>query len=165
MALTTTFIANKSAPTGIVSRATGYIKGTYTAATVTSATAASTTAAATGGIANADAVTNMVIGSGVMTITLGFVPKYFKIVNVSDGLVKEKFDGMATADHIHTAIDGTRGLLTDSAILISATEGSHGSSGGGGTAPASPLGIVTVTFATGTAICTDNDTVVWVAEG
>lgn len=164
MALTTTFVANKTAPNGVMSFASGYIKGTYTAATVTSATAASTTAAATGGIANRDAVDNMVIASGTMTITLGFVPKYFKIVNVTDGLMKEKFDGMAAADHIHTAIDGTRGLLTDSAILINAAEGSSGSSGGGGTAPASPLGVVTVVFATGTAICTDNDTVVWVAE-
>ena len=164
MALTTTLVAYKSAP-AISQRVVGYISGTYTAATVNSATAASTTAAATGGIANADAVTNMVIAAGVMTITLGFVPDYFKIVNVTDGLMKEKMAGMATADHIHTAIDGTRGLLTDSAITIASTPGAAGTSGGGGTAAATPVGVVTVTFGTGSAIVTDSDTICWEARG
>lgn len=165
MALVTTLVASKSGTGVVPQRATGYISGTYTAASVNSATAASTTAAATGGIANADAVSNMVIASGVMTITLGFVPTYFKIVNVTDGLMKEKFDGMPAANHIHTAIDGTRGLLTDSAITIAAITATGGSSGGGGTADTTPAGVVTVTFATGTAIVTDNDTVCWEALG
>jgi hypothetical protein len=146
MALTTTFVANKSAPTGVVSRATGYIKGTYTAATVNSATAASTTAAATGGIANADAVENMVIASGVMTITLGFVPKYFKIINATDRLIQEWYDGLAFGDYLEEVAAGDKTLETDNKIEVD-----------------TDTGVVTVTFDSG--IATDNDTVVWVAEG
>lgn len=146
MALTTTLVANKSAPNGVVSHANGYISGTYTAATVNSATAASTTAAATGGIANADAVANMVIASGVMTITLGFAPKYFKIVNVTDRLTQEWFEGMNSGDFIETAAAGTRTLETDDKVVVSQSAGT-----------------VVVTFDGGAA--TDNDTVVWEARG
>ena len=163
MALTTTLVASKSAPNGIVCRASGYISGTYTAATVNSATAASTTAAATGGIANSDAVTNMVIASGVMTIALGFVPKYFKIVNVTDRLTQEWFEGMNQGDFIETVAAGDQTLETDDKISITTSLGSHGTAGGGGTAPASAAGVGTGTFDGGAV--TDNDTVVWGAEG
>ena len=146
MALTTTFVANKSSPTGIVTRASGYIKGTYTAATINSATAASTTAAATGGIANGDAVENMVIAAGVMTINLGFVPKHFKIVNVTDRLIQEWYDGLATGDYLEEIAAGDKTLETDDKVTVNAS-----------------TGVVTVTFDSG--IVTDNDTVVWHAEG
>ena len=147
MALTSTLVANKSAPTGIVTHANGYISGTYTAASVNSATAASTTAvAATGGIANADAVANQVIASGVMTLTLGFSPKYFKIINVTDRLTQEWFEGMNSGDFLETAANGTVTLETDDKVVVSTTAGT-----------------VVVTFDGGAA--TDNDTVVWEARG
>lgn len=146
MALTTTLVANKSSPHGVAARANGYIKGTYTAATVNSATAASTTAAATGGIANSDAVENMVIASGVMTITLGFVPKHFKIINVTDRLIHEWYEGMNTGDFIEEVAAGDKTLETDDKLSVNAD-----------------TGVVTVTFDGG--IATDNDTVIWMAEG
>ena len=124
MALVSTLVASKSAPNGVVSRANGYISGTYTAATVNSATAASTTAAATGGIANADAVHNMVIAAGVMTITLGFIPKYFKIINVTDRLTQEWFEGMNTGDFPETASNGDKTLETDDKVTITTSLGS-----------------------------------------
>ncbi len=145
MALTSTLVANKSSPTGIVHRASGYIKGTYTAATVNSATSASTTATG-GGIANGDAVANMVIAAGVMTIELGFIPKKFEIVNVTDRLTQKWFEGMNTGDFIETVAAGDQTLETDDKISVNAS-----------------TGVVTVTFDGGAV--TDNDTVVWTAEG
>ena len=147
MALVSTLVANKSSPTGIVSQASGYISGTYTAATVNSATAPSATAvAATGGIANQDAVANMVIAAGVMTITLGFAPKYFKIINVTDRLTQEWFEGMNSGDFLETAANGDKTLETDDKVVVSQSAGT-----------------VVVTFDGGAA--TDNDTVVWEARG
>lgn len=122
-----------------VRRAQGYLSGTYTAATVTSETTKSATS-------NADAVAQAVIASGVMTITLGWVPKRFKIENKTDRLSQEWELGMNTGDFIETAANGDRTLETDDKISVNAT-----------------TGVVTVTFDGGAV--TDNDTVVWVAEG
>lgn len=145
MALTTTLVCKKFSPTDIPNRASGYISGTYTAATVNSATSPSTTATG-GGIANSDAVSNVLIAAGVITITLGFVPKHFKIVNVTDRLTQEWFEGMNTGDFIETVAAGDQTLETDDQISVNAT-----------------TGVVTITAAGGA--MTDNDTVIWYAEG
>lgn len=162
MALTTTFVNIKNDFPTSLHRAQGYIKGTYTAASVTSATSPSATAAG-GGIANGAAVVDTTIASGVMTIRLGFVPLYVKVVNVTDRITQEYFDGMNAGDFVETAANGTRTLETDDKLTVTITGGSAGSSGGGGTAPASSTGVVTIT-ADGGAF-TDNDTMTWVAEG
>lgn len=75
-------------------------------------------------------VTNFASGSftssGVAAIvTLGFVPRYVKVVNSTDALVWEKLEGMAAADSVN-ALPGTTGASdtvtqlvdTGSAILI-----------------------------------------------
>lgn len=141
MALTNT----SKIDTGPVQRATGSLSGTYTAATVTSTTA------------------NAAIASGVMTLTLGFVPRYFKIINVTDRVTQEWHEGMNQGDFIETAANGTRTLETDDKVTITTSLGSGGSAGGGGTAPSSAAGVVTVTFDGGAV--TDNDTAIWEAIG
>lgn len=124
---------------GVVRRASGSLSGTYTAATVVSESVP-------GVLSNSDAVKQVVIAAGVMTITLGWVPKKFKITNLTDRLTQEWAQGMNTGDFLETVAAGTRTLETDDQISVNPT-----------------TGVVTVTFAGGAV--TDNDTVVWEAEG
>lgn len=108
--------------------ASGYLSGTYTAATVTSTTPGA------------------VIGSGVMTLTLGFAPKYFKIFNVTDRLSQEWFEGMNSGDFIESVAAGDKTLQTDDKVVVDQAAGT-----------------VVVTFDGGAV--TDDDTVVWEARG
>lgn len=131
---------------GPVQRTQGSISGTYTAATDVSTT------------------TNASIAAGVMTLTLGFVPTYFKITNVTDRIMQEWYKGMNSGDYLETIADGTRSLETDDKVVVATRTGAGGSaSQAGGSADTSASGVVTVTFDSG--ICTDNDTVTWLAEG
>ncbi|MDD3885163.1 MAG: hypothetical protein PHW66_09590 [Gallionella sp.] len=131
---------------GPVQRTQGSISGTYTAATDVSTT------------------TNASIAAGVMTLTLGFVPTRFMIMNVTDRVKQEWFKGMNSGDYLETAADGTVTLETDDKVVVAIRTGAGGSaSQSGGSADTSASGVVTVTFDSG--IATDNDTVVWVAEG
>lgn len=131
---------------GPVQRTQGSISGTYTAATDVSTT------------------TNASIAAGVMTLTLGFVPTRFMIMNVTDRVKQEWFKGMNSGDYIETAANGTVSLETDDKVVVAIRTGAGGSaSQSGGSADTSASGVVTVTFDSG--IATDNDTVVWVAEG
>lgn len=54
-----------------------------------------------------------------MEITLGFAPRYVIVVNVTDGLKVEKFEGMADANTVKTAANGNITLGADSAIIFS----------------------------------------------
>jgi hypothetical protein len=131
---------------GPVQRTQGSISGTYTAASDVSST------------------TNASIAAGVMTLTLGFVPTRFMIMNVTDRVKQEWFKGMNSGDYLETAANGTVTLETDDKVVVAIRTGAGGSaSQSGGSADTSASGVVTVTFDSG--ICTDNDTVVWVAEG
>lgn len=133
---------------GPVQRTQGSISGTYTAASDVSTT------------------NNASIAAGVLTLTLGFVPTYFKITNVTDRITQEWYKGMAANNFLETAANGVRTLETDGTanISIATRTGTGGSvSQSGGSADTTPSGVVTVTFSGG--IVTDNDTVVWVAEG
>lgn len=135
-----------STNTGPVQRAQGSISGTYTAASDVSTT------------------TNASIAAGVLTLTLGFVPTYFRITNVTDRIMQEWYKGMNSGDYLETIADGTRTLETDDKVVVALRTGTGGSvSQSGGSADTTPSGVVTVTFDSG--ICTDNDTVVWLAEG
>lgn len=117
------------------------------------------------------------------TITLGFTPRYFRIINLTDRVTNEWFEGMAQGDYFKTASNGDRTLETDDSIVISA--GSGNSSGGAGTlgtgsgSGAQTIGDNTSTQIPGTkaaapqvtvdisvsGIMTDNDEVVWQAFG
>ena len=131
-------------------RASGYLSGTYTAASVTSETTASATC-------SAEAAASITIASGVMTIALGFVPRYFRIRNCTDRLTQEWHEGMNQGDFLETVANGTQTLETDDQVTITVADT--------GSAPVAvkPTALVTVIFAGGAV--TDNDTVVWEAVG
>lgn len=143
MALTTTLVTYKFDKEGVVRRSRGSLSGTYTAATVNSATAVSTTAAG-GGIANSRAVDGVLIAAGVMTITLGFVPSYVRMQNVTARTSVEWYHGMTATNSITTDVNGTAALNTSSVLLVNAT-----------------TGVITFTFS---GQLTDNETLVWIAE-
>lgn len=130
---------NKYNSDGTARRATGYLSGTYTAATVASETTKSATS-------NFDAVNQAVIASGVLTLTLGWVPKFVRVRNVTDRLDYEWEGGMNNGDYFKTIANGTRTLETDDKLVVNVT-----------------TGVVTVDFS-GLSIG-DNDTVTWKAEG
>lgn len=123
----------------LVRRANGYLSGSYTASSVASETTKSATS-------NAEGVASCVIGSGVMTITLGWIPKRFTIINATDRLTQEWYQGLNTGDFLETVAAGDRTLETDDKLTVSAS-----------------TGVVVVTFDGGAV--TDSDTVVWFAEG
>ncbi len=138
----------------------GYLSGTYTAASVTNALLTTTNAEASGFSAGGSTINaHAVIGSGVLTIKPGFVPKRVKVTNVTQRLVKEWFEGMNVTDSLLTIANGTKTLVTTSGVLVS-------SAAAGGTVPVTtePVPQVAVTFATDNLV-TDNDTIVWEIEG
>ncbi len=126
-------------PTGIAARTQGYISGTYTAAT---------TAYDSNGIT---------IASGVITISVGFVPKYVKVINVTDRLTQEWFEGMNFGDFLETASNGDKTLETDNQIEVTVSNT--------GSAPVTIKPVATVTITAGGGAMTDNDTVVWEIVG
>lgn len=52
------------------------------------------------------------------TVTLGFKPRWVKIVNTTDVIVWEKIEGMAAANCIKTVTAGTTTIDTGSHVLI-----------------------------------------------
>lgn len=127
-------------------RASGSFSGTYTAASDVSTT------------------TNATMAAGVITLTLGFVPRYFMIENITDRVKQEWYDVMNSGDYLETAANGARSLETDDKLVITERTGSGGSaSQAGGSADTSASGVVTITVDSG--IVTDNDTVIWTAIG
>lgn len=123
-----------------LNRAQGSFSGTYTAETDTF---------------NANGV--VLDGAGNIIISLGFVPKYFKVINATDRITQEWFEGMNFGDFLETAANGDKTLETDNQVeVLVATTGS---------APVTFNAAATVTINAGGGAMTDNDTVVWVAEG
>jgi len=92
---------------------------------------------------SADAIA---LGSGVLTLTLGFVPRYVQIVNVTTRIMTEWFEPIASGTSLDTAADGVRTLNTSS----------------GGSAHTTPSGVVTLTLS---GFATDADSIVWQAAG
>lgn len=52
------------------------------------------------------------------TVTLGFKPRWIKVVNSTDVIVWEKIEGMAAANSVKTVTAGTTTVDTGSAITI-----------------------------------------------
>ena len=130
---------------GPVQRTQGSVSGTYTAATDVSTTA------------------NATIAAGVLTVTLGFLPTYFKLVNVTSKIAFEWFDGMNQGDYLKTLANGTVSLETGDALTITpATRAGGSSTQSGGTADTAASGVATFTFS---GLSSDNHTLVWLAEG
>src|ERR1035437_8717954 len=95
-----------------VQRCTGYITP------VTVATDASTT-------------TNASFASSVLTLTLGFAPRYFKIINVTSGSYQEWYEGMGLTSCIESITGGAPSLETD-VLTVTIGDAAGGSNGGGG---------------------------------
>ena len=75
----------------------------------------------TGGIANV-AVGKIVTDSGAaaaVTITLGFAPRIVRFRNITDRISDEWYEGMASANSIHTVANGTVTLETTNGIAVS----------------------------------------------
>ncbi|MCR4338518.1 MAG: hypothetical protein NUW01_01380 [Gemmatimonadaceae bacterium] len=127
-------------------RAHGSVSGTYTAASDVSTTA------------------NASIASGVLTITLGFVPSRVKVMNASQKIACEWFEGMNQGDYLKTLANGTVSLETGDALTITpeTRAGAVGGTSSGGTADTAASGVVTFTFS---GLLTDNETLVWEAVG
>lgn len=76
---------------------------------------------------NSNGVVNYAVGKVVTdagaaaatTFTLGFVPRKVKFVNLTDRIVDEWFEGMASASSLHTVAAGTVTLETTNGITVS----------------------------------------------
>lgn len=76
---------------------------------------------------NSTGVNNFAIGkivtdaaaAAAATLTLGFTPRYFKFVNLTDRITDEWFEGMASASSLHTVAAGTMTLETTNGIAVS----------------------------------------------
>jgi len=51
-------------------------------------------------------------------LSLGFNPSYFKLVNITDRIIEEKYSSMAAADYLHTVAAGTNTNPADSAVTF-----------------------------------------------
>lgn len=57
--------------------------------------------------------------AAAVTITLGFIPRYVRFVNLTDRITDEWFDGMASASSLHAVAAGTLTLETTNGIAVS----------------------------------------------
>ena len=76
---------------------------------------------------NANGISNMAVGqivtdsaaAAVATITLGFIPRHIKFVNLTDRITDEWFEGMSAANSLHIVAAGTQTLETTNGITVS----------------------------------------------
>lgn len=76
---------------------------------------------------NTNGITNFAVGKVVTdagaaaatTFTLGFAPRKVRFVNLTDRIVDEWFEGMASASSLHTVAAGTVTLETTNGIAVS----------------------------------------------
>lgn len=74
-------------------------------------------------------VTHFVVGkivtdsaaASAQTISLGFTPRYVRLVNLTDRITDEWFEGMAQASSLHTVAAGTMTLETTNGITVAAS--------------------------------------------
>lgn len=76
---------------------------------------------------NTNGVANLAFGkivsdagaAAAATISLGFVPRYVRFVNLTDRITDEWFEGMASASSLHAVAAGTLTLETTNGIAVS----------------------------------------------
>ncbi len=76
---------------------------------------------------NSQGIVNMATGSftgdGAATaVTLGFLPRYVELINVTDRISQTWVEGMAATTTLNTAADGVRTANTSSLIVPKSTE-------------------------------------------
>lgn len=55
------------------------------------------------------------------TFNFGFVPRVVKVINLTDSIMNEWFEGMAAASSVKTVLNGTRSLETSDGLTVYAT--------------------------------------------
>lgn len=72
-----------------------------------------------------DGISNVAVGryitsstAAAFDLTVGFTPRYVKIVNVTSGDMMEWFEGMAAASAQKTVAAGTRSLITSLGVTV-----------------------------------------------
>jgi phosphatidylserine synthase len=78
-------------------------------------------------MSNAESICNIAVGQVVTdsataaaaTFTIGFVPRYVRFVNLTDRITDEWFEGMSSANSLHTVAAGTQTLETTNGIAVS----------------------------------------------
>lgn len=75
------------------------------------------------GVANAafGKIVTSAAAAAAATLTLGFTPRQFRIINHTDRIVDEWLEGMAAAESLHTVAAGTQTLETVNGITVSGT--------------------------------------------
>jgi hypothetical protein len=76
---------------------------------------------------NSTGVVNMAFGkivtdaaaAAAATLTLGFSPRKFRIINHTDRIVDEWLEGMASASSLHTVATGVLTLETTNGVAVS----------------------------------------------
>ncbi len=76
---------------------------------------------------NSESIANTAVGSfatdsasaAAATITLGFTPRYFRLVNMTDRITDEWFEGLASASSLHMVANGTNTAETTNGIAVS----------------------------------------------
>jgi hypothetical protein len=75
-----------------------------------------------GGLVGAHIVSGSVAGTGAaLTVSLGFQPKYVKVVNLTSGLQLEWYEDMDDGKAIKTILNGTRTVEAENCITPAAT--------------------------------------------
>ncbi len=76
---------------------------------------------------NPASVFNMALGRYLDTgtvaafvLTVGFLPRYVKVVNTDAGIMMEWFEGMTDDYGVLTGVDGARSLVSSDGITVSA---------------------------------------------
>jgi hypothetical protein len=94
---------------------------------------------------------NIVLASGVLTITCGFVPKHVLLVNADTSVCvyQEWFEGMAAGNYLEVTQAGVMSLQTDGAtagfsVSVDQGAGAVGGTSSGGSAPSAPGGVVKI---------------------
>lgn len=59
-------------------------------------------------------------GAAAIVITCGFKPRYVRVINTTDRIMMEWFEGMTAAYGIKTIADGTRTLAATNGITVAA---------------------------------------------
>lgn len=68
-------------------------------------------------------ITTDAVAAAVTTFQVGFLPRVVRLMNITDLLMDEWYDGMAADTALHTVSAGTRTLLGSGGITVGATAG------------------------------------------
>jgi len=56
----------------------------------------------------------------LITLTLGFRPRYFRLINITDIVINEKYEGNPASTRVNEVAAGTVTVVADSAITFNA---------------------------------------------